>query len=154
MRWTGEERRLWLATVEAEEQDRLRSLTAGTDALAAEKALVPHRVNALLVSALQAQFTLMKVSRVFPGPMSTKCMDVQKASGHGATASLAHGLHRAWNTLGVAGPTLEALLRRVVLTVSEQTRTARARLFIGVQPSMSRGVDPEARTSLAAEGSG
>lgn len=150
----AEERGLWTATLEEEEQHRRASLRAGINVLEAEEMPTPSQINALLASALQAQVTLMRMSRVFPSISSSRRTDVTNALGHGPTAALAGDLHRAWNVLGITGPTLIDLLRQVVFTVGTETQSARMDLFAAVIGSMRRGVDPKARASLAAEGSG
>lgn len=81
-------------------------------------------------------------------------MDPTSALGHAATAGLAHELQRCWKALGLTGCTVEDLLRRALFTAGRKTRRARQALFVGLVPNMRRGVDPKARTSLAAEGSG
>ena len=154
MWWTAEERNLWTATLELEERDRIGSLRASINALEAEEMPAPHQINALLVSALQAQATLMRMSRVFPNPSSSRLNDVTRALGHGPTVALASELGRAWKVLGMSDPALVVLLRQVICTVGEQTRRARAELFVNLIPNMRRGVDPQACTGLAAEGSG
>lgn len=150
----AEEKKLWIATLEAEERARLSSLRASTEELKGEEVLLPRQVNALLVAALQAELTLMRMSRVFPSISSSRCTDVSSALGHGPTAVLASRLHHFWRALGVTQPTLKVLLREIALAVGEQTRMARMELFVGTVRNMRRGVDPKARSSLAAEGGG
>lgn len=145
---------MWLATLESEERDRVDSLRASIDAVAAAEMPTPDRVNALLVSALQAEVTLMRMSRVFPDAAATKRTDVAKALGHPPTAALAYELHRAWKALGVSDPTVAVLLRQVMRTVGEQTRSARVKFFVHLLPKLQRGVDPNAHKSFAAEGPG
>lgn len=154
VRWTADERPAWLATLEAEERQHLESLRESIGALAKEEKPRPRQINALLVSAIQAQVALMRMSRVFPDRASTRRTDVNRALGHGPTAALARELHRGWKALGVSDPTLEVLLRQVVLTIGDRTRTARANLFVDLVPDLRKGVDPGAHRSLAAEGAG
>lgn len=151
---TAEEWHTWIETLEAEEHERLESLRARTSALGAEETPAPNHIRALLTSALQAQVTLMRMSRVFPDHSSSKLIDVTSALGHGPTVALACELRRCWAVLGVTGRTLETLLQRVVLAIGRVTHKARLELFTGLIPKMRRGVDFRARTGLAAEGSG
>lgn len=144
---------MWMATLEEEERDRLDSLKASISVFETKKTPEPQQINALLVSALQAQVTLMRMSRVFPNHSLSRSTHVSSALSHEPTAALACELHHCWKTLGVSGPTLEVFLRDAVFAIGEQTRRARGKLFANLLPR-KRGADLKAHTYLAAEGSG
>lgn len=143
-----------MATLEAEEHDRLLSLRASMIAFEAEGTPTRPQLNALLVSALQAQVTLMRMSRVFPNLTSSKRTDVTVALSHGPTAALARELHRVWHVFGLTDPTLRDLLRHSVFAVGELTRRSRSKLFPALIPKLRKGVDPNVLPGLAAEGPG
>lgn len=151
---TVEERGSWIATMEAEERDRLDSLRARISEFEAGETTTPHQVNALLISALQAQITLMRMSRVFPDHSFGKLTDVTSALAHSPTAALACELYYCWKVLGVAAATLKSLLFEVLLRLGKQTRKARWKLFVDVKPNFRRGVDAKALISFIEEGSG
>ena len=151
---TAEESKTWVAALEAEENERLESLLASINAFEAEETPTQSRVNALLVSALQGQLTLMRMSRVFPERKATKRLDVSRALRHRLTLELASRLHRCWRSLGLTGSTVKQLLREAFTAVGAQTRTARVKLFSDLIPTQGRGIDPKAHVALEAEGSG
>lgn len=141
-----------MSSLEAEETERLQSLAACMTAFEADP--TADRIDTLLTAAFRSQITLMRASRVFPDRPGCRGVDVGLALSHPLTAALARQLHGCWKGLGVTSSTLSALLRRVVSNVGSQTRAPRAKLFVGVVPSLRRGVDPEAQVAFAAEGEG
>ena len=143
---------MWTASLEAEERDRLESLRARINEFQTEERPTHRQINALLVSAVQAQITLMRMSRVFPKSSSTKYINLISAKSHGPTAALAFELHRCWKVLGVSEPTLKVLLRQAVTAVGKKTRSARLALFVDLKPGVRHGVDPEACMRFMAEG--
>ncbi|PHJ18803.1 hypothetical protein CSUI_007370, partial [Cystoisospora suis] len=147
------ERMSWLRILEAEERDRLESLRASMDALKTESTPTSVRVNALLVSALQAQITLMKISRVFPDHAVSRRVDPTRALRHGATVALASELRRCWDFLGVTERTLKGLLWLSLNAISRQTLPDRQELFpdIGRKPR-HKEPQPKPEEALVAEG--
>lgn len=150
----AEERNLWTAVLEAEERGRLESLRARMKTLEAKESLTRYQVNALLVSAIQGQVTLLRMSRVFPERAATRLLSLSSAVRHSPTVSLAGQLYRCWRALGVTDPTLEALLRHAVSDAGNRTWKHREDLFSNLTPKLRRGVDPKAHAALEAEGSG
>lgn len=122
--------------------------------LRAEERPRREQINALLVSVLQAQATLLRMSRVFPDLSASRRMSAVAALDHGLTVALARQLHRSWRALGVTVSTQKVILRDALLTVGKQTTTRRKELFLGVQSLVRKGIDPKAHQSLAAEGLG
>lgn len=112
------------------------------------------QTNTLLVSALQGQVTLMKMSRVFHDPSSSRRVSPNRALRHGATAALACELRRCWRILGVTDSTLKLLLRQAITAVGSYTRDVRARLVTELMPSAGQRTDAKADAALVAEGSG
>lgn len=150
----AEEKKLWIASLEEEEKDRLGSLLASMNALEPAENPTPHQVNALLVSAFLGQLTLMRASRVFPDRSSSKRTNVDLALAHAPTAELARRLHHCWKALGVTPTTLRTLLQQAVFTVGTQTRDVRASLCTDLLRHPRRGVDPRAQKVFTAEASG
>lgn len=140
--------------LEAEELERLDSLKARISEFGADETRTPSQINALLVAGLQAQITLMRMSRVFPRRASSRTVDVASALAHRPTAGLARELYHCWKALGLTKTTLKDILTQVVSAIGKQTLTARGGLFVDLQPGVWRGVDPKAGMSLMAEGSG
>lgn len=148
-----EEKPLWTASLEEEENERLQSLSACINDISRESP-TPDQLNALLVAALQGQMTLIRASRVFPDRSSSKRLNVTHALAHGPTAELARRLHHAWQVVGVSDLTLKAILQQAVFAIGTQTREARTALIAEVIPCLRRGVDPKAQAAFAAEGRG
>lgn len=143
-----------MAALEAEEYERLESLRASINALELKETPTRYQFNAVLVSALQGQITLWRMSRVFPAPSGGKRVDISLALRHGPTLELAWRLRHCWRALGVTDGTLEVLLQQALIAVRASTRDIRAELFSEVSPHLQRGIDPKARAALEAEGSG
>lgn len=152
--WAADERKLWLEVLEAEERERLRSLRANMSALAANEAPTRYHINALLVSALQAQVTLFRMSRVFPDLSFGRRLNRVRALRHEPTVLLAGQLRRCWRELGLTDATLRALLSLAVKAAGTRTASRRELLFSELVPGLRRGVDPNAQRALAAEGAG
>ncbi|PHJ22975.1 hypothetical protein CSUI_003173, partial [Cystoisospora suis] len=150
---TAKERKSWIDLLEAEEIERLRSLRASMNAIGAEGVPTSSQINALVVSALQGQVTLMKMSRVFYDPALNRRMSLTRALRHSTTVALACELRRSWRILGVTDATLKLLLRHAVTALGSYTRDARARLFTDPIPSLRQGTDAKAHAALVAEGS-
>ncbi|PHJ20751.1 hypothetical protein CSUI_005411 [Cystoisospora suis] len=150
---TAGERMSWLRILEAEERDRLESLRASMDALKTESTPTSVRVNALLASALQAQITLMKMSRVFPDHAVSRRVDPTRALRHGATVALASELRRCWEFLGVTERTLKDLLWLALNAISRRTLLDRQELFpdTGRKPR-HKEPQPKPEEALVAEG--
>ena len=144
----------WVASLEAEEQERLESLRASIDAFESEETPTHSHLNAVLVSALQGQATLLRASRVFPERAASKRVDMSRALRHGPTVMLACQLLRCWSVLGVTDSTLKNLLRQVFNAVGARSRIARGELFMDLVPHLRSGIDPKAQAAFAAEGSG
>ncbi|PHJ16321.1 hypothetical protein CSUI_009864, partial [Cystoisospora suis] len=148
---TADEQHLWMSSLEEEEDQTLRSLSASMEAIQGENPTV-EQIDSLLIAAFQGQLTLMRASRVFPHRFSTKRVSVFFAAGHHKTAELACQLHKCWSHLGVSGSVLQSILQQCVFSAGTQTREVRLRLAGGVSPSRRRGIDPKAQAAFAAEG--
>ncbi|PHJ20707.1 hypothetical protein CSUI_005456, partial [Cystoisospora suis] len=148
---TADETRLWLEVLEAEERKRLESLRVGMSAFDAGVPPTWSQVNALLVSATQGQITLMRMSRVLSDHGVSKRLSLSRVAKHTPTVALARELRRGWGALGLTRPTLQALLRQAVVTVGEQTRASRVKLFWDLMPGGASRIDPKAHKALAAE---
>ena len=150
----AEERTLWTAVLEAEENERLKPLRANMKALESGETLTPNQINGLLVSAVQAQITLLRMSRVFPEAAANRRVDVTSAVRHGPTMELASELRLHWSALGVTDSTLKLFLRRAIAFVGSYTRRDREQVFADTKTNFRYGVEPEAKNALAAEGAG
>ena len=140
--------------MEKEEREKLESLREGMKALESGETLTPNQINALLISAVQGQITLLRMSRVFPDPSLSRRVDLTRAVRHGPTMELASELRLHWSALGVTDFTLKCLLRRAIAFVGSYTRRDREQVFAGMKPNFRSGVEPEAKNALAAEGAG
>lgn len=120
MRRTAEERDSWLGVLEAEERRRLEVLNASLRAYEAEPS--PEQVNDLLVSALQAQATLTRMSRVFPLGNTHRLVDPGNVLSHSPTLALVCQLRRCWTALGVTDSTLSTILRDFLARAVDRTR--------------------------------
>ncbi|PHJ14820.1 hypothetical protein CSUI_011370, partial [Cystoisospora suis] len=149
---TAEEERMWTAMLEEEEGDRSRALRSAMDAVEKEETPTERQLSALLVSMLQADVTLMRMSRVFPDPLSRTMTSATNGLRHSPTCELASQLHRAWQTLGITKPTVVAVVQHVVSAVGKLTARERVVLFKGVIPDHLRGTDLPALASFTAEG--
>lgn len=154
MQLSDAERVLWVATLETEERERLQSLKASMGGLEREGAPAPEQINALLVSAFEAQTTLLRMSRVFPARSDNRRLDLEKALKHRPTMELAWQLYRCWRALGVTAATQKLILRDALLAASTKTASIRSRLFVNLQKNWKRGIDRNAHAGFAAEGSG
>ena len=143
----------WTSVLEAEENERLKSLRANMKALESGETLTPNQINSLLISAVQGQVTLFRMSRVFPETTANRRVNLTSAVRHGPTLELACQLHRCWRALGVTDSTLKLFLRHAFSFAGAWTLHAREELFSSVKPNVRTGVDPKAQDALAAEGS-
>ncbi|PHJ23959.1 hypothetical protein CSUI_002190 [Cystoisospora suis] len=152
---TANERKLWVASLEEEEQERLESLNASISALQGhnEKAPTSCEVNSLLVSALQGHLTLMRLSRIFPERASNKCLNLSRASSHGPTMALASVLHRGWSVLGMTDRTVAVLLQHALRTVGSSTWQRRRELYLGLLRGPRSQKSAEVHAAFVAEGS-
>lgn len=133
---------------------RLRSLDASMKAFSSEETPTSRQTNDLLVSALQAHATLMRMSRVFPAARACKRVDVGSALGHAPTRALAGQLRCCWTALGVTDSTLKAMLH--LLLAGALQRIQELSLPASGHPDArdAEAIEPDARQRLADEGSG
>lgn len=150
----AEERKLWTEALEAEEDERLQSLEASMQALLAQERPTSEQVGRVLVSALQAQTTLIRSTRIFPLLADCNRIDKSQALKHRQTAKLACELHRCWGALGVTVTTREFILRKALLTVGTMTWKARADLSVRLDRKKRTGIDAGAHAAFVAEGTG
>lgn len=143
-----------MKTLEAEERARLQALTARIDALVAEQRPTPGQIDELLVSALQAQATLGRSTRLFPLSSDSRRIDKARALAHGPTTALGGQLYRCWSALGVTAATQRVLLEKVLLSVGTETSKARAGLFPHLGVKWRKGIHAETHAAFAAEGTG
>ncbi|PHJ16816.1 hypothetical protein CSUI_009367 [Cystoisospora suis] len=148
---TPEEVTLWTEVLEAEEQAKLASLRSRRTAFETGEMRTPSETRALLAAAVEAQFTLMKMSRIFRDRAGHKRVNLREASSHIPTLALAGELSRSWKALGVTEPTLKILLPLIVITLGTNTRPERAAVFRLLKPRVTKGVDPPAQRALVAE---
>lgn len=149
-----DEKGTWTAALEAEERQRLGPLKAHLEGLEAGRRRTPEEINAVLVSALQAEITLLRMTRVFPRACASRRMNVMDALAHGPTAELGWQLYRCWRALGVSEGTQKVILRDVFTVVGAETANYRKELFRATLATADKGTGPEVHNSLAAEGSG
>lgn len=153
-RLTGEEKSSWLILLEAEERQRLQSLSASLDAFGSQRQPTPAQVNDLLVSALQGQTTLMRMSRVFPAFKANRLLDAEEVLHHPLTCALAGHLRRSWTLLGVKDSAVGVLLRRLLASALSRRRL----VFSQVQPlpdaHQTAGPASKARQRFAVDGPG
>lgn len=145
---------MWTPTLETEERERIRSLRVAMNALQSGDRPTSDQVDELLVSALQAQATLIRSTRLFPLLNDSRRLDKARALNHIPTTELACQLYRCWRMLGVAAATQKVLLREVFMTIGTTTGKARAQLFGGLTKNWKKGVDAKAHAGFAAEGPG
>ncbi|PHJ15497.1 hypothetical protein CSUI_010692 [Cystoisospora suis] len=149
---TADERASWLAVLEAEELQRLDFLSATVDAFETEERPTSEKASDLLVSVLQAETAVLRMSRVFPSGTRRRGMNTLEALGHAPTAALASLLGRCWRALGVSDFAQKNLIRSALSGVGAESAAHRKSLFAGVQQRRRSGIDPKAPGSLAAEG--
>ncbi|PHJ18995.1 hypothetical protein CSUI_007176, partial [Cystoisospora suis] len=151
---TANEKGLWASVLQTEERERLQSLQASMQAFEKGVAPTPRQVNALLVAALQAQFTLMRMSLVHRDALGSGRLDLTWALLHRPTVELACDLRRCWEMLGVPDSTLKPLLQEAVISIGCFTGVIREKLFGGrdVKPRPQRARDREAQDPLETEG--
>ena len=145
---------MWISVLEKEEHERVKSLRASLNGFQSQATPTPYQINALLVSALQGQVTLLRTSRLFPELNESKIVAVSRALRHGPTAVLARELRHCWRVLGVTDSTLRILLRTAVKAVGAATRKARVQFFIDLPPIPRSQQDPKVHVAFEAEGSG
>lgn len=150
----AEERSLWMEVLEAEERARLHTLRARTDALVAEEHPAPAQIGDLLVSALQSQTTLARLTRLFPLSTDSARIDKARALDHAPTTELACQLRRCWSALGVTATTQKVILREALLAVGTSTARVRARFFGRLDRALWKESGLKPHEGFAAEGSG
>lgn len=118
---TADERRLWLTTLEGEERQRLESLNASMTVVESEKHPTAQQVSDLLVAALQAQTTLMRMSRVFPAASAGRLVDAGSVLSHPLSLALAVQLRRCWAVLGVTDSALSVILQASLTSAADRS---------------------------------
>lgn len=80
------------------------------------------QISVLLVSALQAHATLMRMSRVFPATGCNRLVDPGSVLSHSLSLRLAQQLRRCWRALGVTDSALRVILKIALRSAVDQTR--------------------------------
>lgn len=107
--------------------------------------------SSLVASAVSAQFTLFRLTRVFSQKVESKRLDAAKALRHGPTANLVWQLHRCWKVLGLSSRTVFFFLRECAWSIGGVTMTGRWELVSRLEP-VTTGVDPAALSAFVEEG--